>query len=91
MSHKKYRIILDTEIPGKRSGQVFITEEGAKIIWAAYEALFNKYSSGQSMETRESRGGICWLSELNSWKKQGVIDPDFDYNDYLFTDSQEDR
>lgn len=75
-----YRIIMDENNPGTRSGEIFITKEGAKIIWAAYEELFGKH--GQSMEGRESRGGVCWLSEIDYFKKHGVLDKDFDYEDY---------
>ena len=82
----KYRIILDEKSQGVRSGQVFITEEGAKIIWAAYEKLFGAF--GQSMKKRESRGGICWLSEISGWKKQGALAHDFDYTDYIFDDTK---
>ena len=77
---KAYRIILDEKHPGMISGQVFISEEGAKIIWAAYEKLFGK--GGQSMETRESRGGVCWFSEIDYFKDRGALDKEFDYNDH---------
>ena len=76
----KYRIILDEKHQGVRSGQVFISEEGAKIIWAAYEKLWGK--NGQSMDERENRGGVCWLSEIDYFKDQGALDKEFDYNDY---------
>lgn len=78
---KKYRIILDTEErTGHRVGQVFISEEGALKIWAAYEKLYGK--NCQSMDQRESRGGICWLSEIGYWKGLGGLDKDFDYTLY---------
>ena len=76
----KYRIILDEKHQGMRSGEVFISEEGAKIIWAAYEKLWGK--NGQSMDERENRGGVCWLSEIDYFKDQGALDKEFDYNDY---------
>ena len=76
-----YRIILDEKHSGMRSGQIFITEEGAKIIWAAYEKLFGKNS--QSMETRESRGGVCWLSEIDYFKEMKALNKNFDYTEYL--------
>ena len=78
----KFRIILDEKHMGVRSGQVFITEDGAKLIWTAYENLYGK--SGQTMDQRENRGGICWLSELDYWKNLGELDKDFDYKEHLW-------
>lgn len=57
-----------------------ITEEGANIIWAAYVKL---YGNCQTMENREKRGGVCWLSEIDHFKKEGALDQDFDYTKYL--------
>lgn len=77
---KTYRIIIDTpEKKGISKGKIDITEEGALIIWAAYSTL---YGYVQTMETRESRGGICWLSEIDYWKNQGVLAKDFNFEDY---------
>jgi len=77
---KTYRILLDSEHIGKASYIVPITEEGALILWSVYEKL-NPHAN-QSMERREERGGICWLSEINWWKKQGALPQDFNWEDY---------
>ncbi|MCK5607131.1 hypothetical protein KAR91_34930 [Candidatus Pacearchaeota archaeon] len=78
----KYRIILDEKHNGVRSGEAHITEEGAKILWAAYEKLFGK--GGQSMDDRERRGGVCWLGEIDYFKRSKALDQDFNYKDHLW-------
>jgi len=86
---KTYRILMDTEINGRSEGTVQISEKGANKIWSAYEKLYGE--NCQSMETREGRGGICWLSELDFWKGQDALPQDFDYNDYLIEWDKEDK
>ena len=71
---KTYTIII------KHSEYVKITEEGAKIIWAAYTKLYGTQS--QTMDRREERGGVCHLSEIDYWKGQGALDKDFNWKDY---------
>lgn len=60
--------------------KIKISEAGALIIWAAYVKL---YGNCQTMQRREERGGIAYLSELDHFKKQGALDKDFDYTKYL--------
>lgn len=48
-----------------------IRKEGAKIIWEAYVKLFGGHV--QMMDDREKRGGIAYDTEIESWKKQGVL------------------
>ena len=74
-----YRILLDEKHTGMVSGIGHISEEGAKFIYAAYITQFGTY---QSMERREERGGICWLSEIKMWIKQGLLPDDFDWKKY---------
>lgn len=75
-----YRIILDEKSVGVRSGTAYITEEGAKIIWAA-----EMYRFQQTMERREERGGICWLSEIKWWIKKELLPKDFNWKTYQMT------
>lgn len=75
-----YTIIIDSPIKkGISKGTVSITREGALIIGAAYAKL---YGNTQSMDRREERGGICWLSEIDYWKSQGALDKNFNWKDY---------
>jgi len=76
-----YRILLDRKVVGQKNGIGVITLEGAKIIWAAYEKM-NPYTS-QTMERREERGGICWLSEIKLWKEQKFLPENFNWTDYM--------
>lgn len=76
--------MLDPNLPGRKDGVVCVSEEGALIIWAAYKANFPSVS--QTMERREERGGICWLSEIESWKKSGHLPSDFEYTQYVVSD-----
>lgn len=57
-----------------------ITEEGAKIIWVAYQSLFN---NTQTMERREERGCIAYISEIKHWHKIGKLPKDFDWKKYI--------
>lgn len=77
---RQYTILLDESRAGVVSGRAKVTEQGAKIIWAAYDSLHG--SSTQSMDRREERGGICWLSEINFWKSIGKLPIDFNWKDY---------
>ena len=79
-----YKIMLDPKRPGIKEGTAYISEVGARIIWDAYKSNFPGVS--QTMERRNERGGIAWLSEINSWIKSGHLPPDFDLNDYLISD-----
>ena len=76
---KTYTIIIDQKRKGIRTSSVKISKEGAEIIWKAFS---DQFGNAQSMDRREERGGICWLSELNFWIQQGYIDRDFDYRKY---------
>jgi len=76
---KSYTIIIDDDRMGVRKSSVKISKEGADIIWKAYS---DQFGHSQSMDRREERGGICWLSELKFWIQQGYIDRDFDYKKY---------
>lgn len=78
---KTYRIIGDRpkNLYSDRE-KFFINEEGAKIIWKAYS---DQFGDSQSMERREERGGICYLSELRQWIGMGLIPKEFDYKNYL--------
>lgn len=80
---KTYRILLDEKHPGMRSGIGHITKEGAVFIYAAYIKL---YGTSQSMDARESRGGICWLSEITLWIEQGALPNGFDWREYEISD-----
>jgi hypothetical protein len=71
---KIYRII----IKGKPSAR--ITEAGAKIIWKAYIDCFR---NAQTMEERESRGGIAHDIEIEYWRKKGYLPANFDFKNYL--------
>lgn len=77
---KIYRLMLDPDTMGRKTGIAYISEEGAKIIWAAYQSCFP--GQPQTMEQREARGGICWLSEIRYWKEGGHLSKDFNLNDY---------
>ncbi|HDY88611.1 MAG TPA: hypothetical protein ENH82_10955 [bacterium] len=82
---KNYRIIIgheDRNILGK--SHYHITKEGAEIIWKAYTNLFGEY--GQTMDRREERGGVCWLQEIDLFKKEGVLIDSFDWKDYEVED-----
>jgi len=76
-----YRIILDREtrkVAGKEHYR--ITKEGAEIIWKAYTDMFGHHC--QTMDRREERGGVCHLGEIDYFKKNGVLDKDFDWKKY---------
>lgn len=60
--------------------RIKINNEGANIIWAAYHKL---YGNCQTMDRREDRGGIAYVSEIDHFKKAGALDKDFDYKNYL--------
>lgn len=79
---KTYRVIDNTTVKDKPYGtaKIEISEEGAIIIWSAYEKLYGKYC--QAMDTRENRGGICYTSEIENWKKQKALPNDFDFMNY---------
>jgi hypothetical protein len=77
----EYRILLDRKQIGKKNGIGYITLEGALIIWEAYKKL-NPYTS-QTMNRREERGGVCWLSEIKLFKDQGFLPYDFDWTAYM--------
>ena len=80
---KIYRILLDTpDRKGISTGHGYITKEGALIIWSAYEKLFGKHC--QKMETRESRGGVCWLSEIDYFKSMNALPQDFNWKKYEY-------
>ena len=76
---KIYHILLDEKHTGMRTGLATISEEGALIIYAAYIKLYGTY---QSMDKREERGGICWLSEINGWINDGHLPKDFNWKKY---------
>lgn len=75
-----YRIIDDSEKMGICKGYIPINEEGANIIWAAYVKAFGNC---QTMQRREERGGICWMSELDHLKRLGTLNKDFNYKNYI--------
>lgn len=79
---KKYRILLDRKIVGKCDGVGYIDEEGAKILWEAYCAMFLPPNTFETMERREERGGICWLSEIKLFKDKGILDNYFNWTHY---------
>lgn len=60
--------------------RIKINNEGANIIWAAYYKL---WGNCQTMDKREDRGGIAYVSELDYMKNEGALDKDFDYKNYL--------
>lgn len=76
----EYRILLDRGVVGKRDGIGYIREDGAKLIWEAYTKM-NPYGA-QTMERREERGGLCWLSEIRLFKEQGYLPESFNWTDY---------
>lgn len=76
---KIYTIIDNRPEKGIRN-RIKITAEGANIIWAAYIKL---YGNCQTMDRREARGGVCHLSEIDLFKKEGALDINFDYKTYL--------
>ncbi len=79
---KKYRIIGERNLSNPVYGErkiYFINEDGAKIIWSAYVKL---YGQCQTMERREERGGICHLSEIDHFKKEGALESSFDWKQY---------
>jgi len=79
--NKIYTILLDSiENKGICKGRIFITEIGAKTIWSAYEKLYGK--NCQTMESRQKRGGVCWLSEIDYFKKENVLSKDFNWKDF---------
>ena len=77
----EYRILLDRKVLGRANGIGYITEAGAKIIWEAYVKM-NPYGT-QTMERREERGGVCWLSEIRLFKEQGFVPEDFNWTNYM--------
>jgi hypothetical protein len=77
----EYRVLLDRKVVGQKDGVVYITEEGALLIWEAYNKMFP--TAGQTMEQRERRGGICWLSEIRMWREKGFLPDSFDWTDYM--------
>lgn len=79
---KKYTILMDTKHNGSVNSRFYITEEGANIIWNAYKTMFR--SESQTMDRREQRGGIAWLSEVNMWKEKGYLPTNFDLENYKF-------
>lgn len=79
-----YKIMIDSKSPGVQSDTVFISDAGAMIIWDAY--LLNFPGATQTMQRRNERGGIAWLSEIESWKKQGLLPTDFNYKDYVINE-----
>jgi hypothetical protein len=83
---KTYTILLDTKHEGSCNGYATISEDGAKILWAAYVAIFGE--NNQTMERRQERGGICWLSEIQFFKDRGHLSKDFDYKSYVVEDSK---
>lgn len=80
----KFKIILDPNRCGSEEGTAYISEAGALIIWAAYLANFP--GATHTMERRNNRGGIAWLSEIEAWKSKGYLPPDFDYTQYVVSD-----
>lgn len=72
-----YKIMLDPIVCGRNDQTIYISQEGAEIIWSAYKANFP--GQPQTMGQRNNRGGVCWLSEINGWKKSGFLPQDFDY------------
>lgn len=76
----EYRIILDRKVVGQKNGTGYITEEGAKIIWDAYVKM---WGGSQTMERREERGGIVWLSEIVMFREKGFLPKDFNWMDYM--------
>lgn len=76
---KTYTIIDNQPEKGIRR-RIKISEDGARIIWAAYVKL---YGNCQTMEKREERGGVCHLSEIDHFKKEGALSLDFDYTKYI--------
>lgn len=81
---EKFRIMLDPNKCGTKEGTAYISNEGAIIVWGAYMAMFPCVT--QTMEQRNERGGIAWLSEIEGWKKSGHLPPDFDYTQYVISD-----
>lgn len=77
----EYRILIDEFIEGQKSATGYVTSEGALILWSAYKKQ-NPHTS-QTMERREQRGGICWLSEIKQWKEKGLLPEDFDLTNYM--------
>lgn len=80
-----YRILLDNKVVGQKNGICYINEEGARIIWEAYKKM-NPYGTTQSMERREQRGGVCWLSEISLFKEKGLLPKTFDLTNYIQND-----
>jgi hypothetical protein len=76
----EYRIILDRKVVGLKNGTGYITEEGAKIIYDAYVKM---WGCSQTMERREERGGIAWLSEIVMFREKGFLPKDFNWMDYM--------
>ena len=74
----KYTVLINPN-GGYAEDRVKITEEGAKLIWAAYVKL---YGHCQTMERREERGGIAYTSEIEYWKSRGALPADFDWTKY---------
>lgn len=76
---KTYRIMMDPEKMGIKTSIAKISKEGAEIIWKAYS---DQFGDSQTMDGREDRGGIVWLSELNAWIRRGLLPNDFDWTKY---------
>jgi hypothetical protein len=77
----EYRILLDRKVVGQKNGVGYITEQGALLIWEAYKKM-NPHA-GQTMQRREERGGVCWLSEIRMWREKGFLPDSFDWTDYM--------
>lgn len=56
-----------------------VSEQGALLIWAAYHKL---YGNCQTMERRQERGGIAWVSEIAGWIERGALPKGFDWTQY---------
>ena len=76
---KVYTILLDEKVTSMVSGKAYISEEGAKVVHAVYEKL---HGPMQSLERRQERGGVCWLSEIKGWMERGHLPSDFDWKVY---------
>lgn len=76
---KTYTILVGE--PGSTS-EVRINEEGAKIIWQAYESMPGGHGA-QTMEERQARGAIAYAIEIELFKKEGYLPKDFDYKKYI--------
>lgn len=75
-----YRIMIDAKSLGRLDEYVEITKEGATILWDAYQKAHP--GGRQTMERRNERGGVCWLSEILDWKTRGFLPADFNWEKY---------